>query len=111
MAGGVAEVVFGGEGGRVGDGALEEGLGFGVLLEVNQDVGVVVEEGGVLRGAGDERGVEGSGLVVLLVAAVEAGEEAGEGRVFGVGGVELFRRGDGLGRFALAFRRGWRAGR
>ena len=60
MAGGVAEVIFGGEGGGIGYGALEEGFGFGVVLDVNQGIGRVVEEGGVwgiLRGAGDERGI------------------------------------------------------
>ncbi len=60
MAGGVAEVVFGGKSGGVGDGALEEGFGFGVVLEVNEGIGVVVEEGGVwgiLGGAGDEGGI------------------------------------------------------
>jgi len=90
MTGGVAEVVFGGEGVRVGHGALEEGFGFGELLETDQDVGVVVEEGWVLRGAGDECGIEGSGFVVLLVAAVEASEETSDGWVFGMGGVEFF---------------------
>jgi hypothetical protein len=37
----------------------------------------------------------------LLVAGVEAGEEAGEGGVVGVGGVELLGDGDGLLGFSL----------
>src|SRR5258708_40183511 len=57
VAGGVAEVVFGGKSGGVGYGALEEGFGFGVVLEVNEGVGGVVEEGGVLRGTGYEGGI------------------------------------------------------
>ncbi len=51
MAGGVAEVVFGGKGGGIGDGALEEGFGFGGALEVDEGVGAVVEEGGVVAGS------------------------------------------------------------
>jgi hypothetical protein len=57
VTGGVAEVVFGGKGGGVGDGALEEGFGFGVILEVNEGIGGVVKEGGVVGGAGYEGGV------------------------------------------------------
>ena len=49
MAGGEAEIVFGGEGGGLGDGALEDGLGFGELLEVDEGVGAVGDEGGVVR--------------------------------------------------------------
>ncbi len=37
----------------------------------------------------------------MLVAGVEAGEEAGEGGVVGVGGVELLNDGEGLIGFAL----------
>ena len=77
MAGGVAEVVFGGERVRVGDCALEKRFGFSESFEANQDVGVVVEESGVwgvLRGTGNQGGVERLSFVVLLVAAVEAAE-------------------------------------
>jgi len=101
MTGGEGEVVFAGEGRGLGDGALEKRLGFGEFFEMNLNVGAVVEEGGVLGGGDDEGVVERRGFIVLLVAAVEAGEETGEVRVFGMGGVELFNDGDGLGGFVL----------
>ncbi len=66
---------------------------------------------GSVRGCGDQGGVEGVGLVVVSVAAVEAGEEAGYGGVAGIGGVEFFDDGEGLGGFVLVCRRGWLAGR
>ncbi len=47
MAGGDSEVFFGGEGGWIGDGALEESFGFSGALEVDENVGAVVEEGGI----------------------------------------------------------------
>jgi len=101
MAGGLGEVVFARKGIRLNDGALEKGLGGGEVFEVNLKVGGVVEEGGVLRRLDDKGGVEGGGLVVLLVAAVEPREQAGEGGVVGMGSVELDSDGDGLGSFAL----------
>src|SRR5436853_395612 len=73
MAGGVAEVFFGGEGGGIGDGALEEGFGFGEFFEVNEGFGLVgfllmqqeMREGGggvvVLRIGGEEPAVGGFG--------------------------------------------------
>ena len=78
MAGGTAEVFLGGKGFRLGDGALEERLGFGEAAEMNERVGAVVEEGGILCGGGDQGCVEGVGFVELIVSAVETGEEAGE---------------------------------
>ena len=42
-----AEVFVGGEGVGVGEGALEEGLGFDEVVEVDEGVGAVVEEGWV----------------------------------------------------------------
>ncbi|XWK73466.1 hypothetical protein RBB82_00535 [Tunturiibacter lichenicola] len=101
VAGGLGEIVFVWKGFRPGNGALEEGLGGGEVFEVNLDVGGIVEEGGVLRRLGDEGGVEGGSLIVLLVVAVEPGKQAGEGGVVGMGGVELDRNGDSLGSFAL----------
>ncbi len=81
VAGGSGEVVGGGKGVWLGDGALEELLGFGVALEVDEGVGVVVEEGGVGGGLGGEAGEERLGLVVLAGLAEEAGIEAGDGGV------------------------------
>jgi len=101
VACGGTKVIFGREGGGVGEGAFEEGLRLGVALEVDEGGGAVVEQGGVGGGRGDEGGEEGVGLVVLLVAIVEAGEEAGYGGIFGVRGVKLFYEGDGLGDFIL----------
>jgi hypothetical protein len=118
VAGGVAEVNFGGKSGGVGYGALEEGLGFGEFLEVDQGVGVVIEEGGVwgiavwgiLRGGGDECGVQGFSLVILLAAGIKTGEEAGKVRVFGVGGVDLESDGEGLAGFSLLLVKGGELG-
>ncbi len=102
MAGGETEVVFGGKCVGLGDGALEKSFGFGVAVEVDEGVGVVVEEGGVWRGgSGDKGGEEGLGLIVLAVAAVETSKEPGDCGVLGIGGVEFFGDGESVGELAL----------
>ena len=69
MAGGAGEVVFGGESSGIGDGALEDGFGFGGAFEVDEGVAALVEEGGVGGGVGrcggDEGGEEAVGLGVV----------------------------------------------
>jgi hypothetical protein len=101
VAGGEAEVVLSGEGCGLGHGALENGLGFGELLEVNQGVGAIGDEGGVVRVSAGERGVEWGGLIELAIAAIQMGEETAEVGVVGLGGVELFDEGNGFLRLAL----------
>lgn len=101
MAGGLGEVVLGGEGVGIGDRPLQERLCLSEVLEMDLDVRRVVEKGGVLGVCSDEGGVEGRGFVVLLVAAVEASEESGNRGVCGVGRVKLFDEGEGLGGLAL----------
>ena len=100
MAGGDSEVIFGGEGGGVGQGALEESFCLGWALEVNEGVGAVVEEGGVGGGGGgirgDKRIEEGFGGAVVAGAGEGAGEEAGDGGVVGVGAVEILEDGKGF---------------
>ena len=90
MAGGDAEVVFGGVGRRLGEGALEDRLGFGEAFEVNERVGAVGDEGGVLRVELAQGGVKRGCLIELTVAAVETGEKAGDVGVAGMRGVKLF---------------------
>src|ERR1700733_12306023 len=105
MAGGVAEVVFGREGRRISGGALEEGFRLGESFEVDEGVGLVVQEdgvGGFFGGAGDKGGIEGDGLIVLLVAAVEASQQAGYGGIAGMGRVKLFYDGQCLIGFVLS---------
>jgi hypothetical protein len=101
MACGDTKVFFGGELAGLGDGALEEGFGVGGAMEVDEGVGTVVEEGRILRiGCGELR-VERFCLVVLLIAGVETGEQAGEVGILGVGGTEPLDDGDGLCDFIL----------
>ena len=103
MAGGTSEVFLGGKGFRLGDGAFEEGLGFGEAAEMNERIGAVVEESGILCGGGDQGCVEGVSFVELIVAAVETGEETSEVGVLRMGCVELFYYRDGLIGFVLRF--------
>jgi hypothetical protein len=101
VSGGISEVLFGREGGGVGNCPFEESFSLGRALEVDQNAGVVVEEDRVLPGGSYEFGVERSGLIVLLIIGVETGEEAGYCRVVRVGGMELFEYGKGLGGLVL----------
>src|SRR6185437_13730370 len=97
MAGGEPQIVFGGEGGGLRDGAPENGFGFGELAKMDERVGAVGDQGRVVRIEGSQRGVERSSLVELIVAAVETGQHPGEIRVGRVGRMQLF---DDRNRFA-----------
>ena len=107
--GGVAEGGGGGEGCSICDGLLEERLGLAGAVEAEEGVGTVGEEGGVegLPGLGllrDQFGVDGIGLVGVAGFDVEAGEEASDGCVFGMGGVEGVDERDGFGDLCVIVR-------
>ena len=99
MGCGVGERGWGGKGGGVGDGLLEQLFGFGGAMQADQGLGAIVEEGRVgVDGLGsDERGVERVGLLGVAGFKVDAGEEAGDGGVVGDLGVESFDERRGLG--------------
>lgn len=99
----VGEGVGRGEGGRIGDGLLEELFGFAGAAEPDEGFGAAVEQGGVGMGGlgGDERCVDGLSLVGVAGFEVDAGEQAGNVRLIGAGGVELFEERRGLGDFGV----------
>jgi hypothetical protein len=87
-----------GEGGGVGDGLLEQRLGGAGAVQAEEGFGAVVEQRwiGVRALRCDERGVERVGLVGVVRVDVDAGEQAGDVGVLGIGGVQFFqqRRGE-----------------
>ena len=103
MRGGIAERGGGGEGGGIGDGLLEELLGFGGTVEADEGLGAVVKEGGVgvVGLGGDEGGVEWVGLVGMTGFDVNAGEQAGDAGVGRILRVEGFDEGNGLRGFGV----------
>src|ERR1017187_9432543 len=96
---GVAECRGRGEGGGVCDGLFEELFGLSGAMQADEGFGAIVEQGGIgVSGlCGDEGGVERVGLVGVAGFEVDAGEQAGDVGVVGVGGVELFEQRSGLG--------------
>ncbi len=68
-------------------------------MQADERLGAVVEQGGVGVGglSGDEGSVERVGQVGMAGFEVDAGEQAGDVGVFGVGGVEFIEQRGGLG--------------
>ena len=92
MGGGVGKGCGSWEAGAVGDRLLQQLLGFCRTMQAEQGFGAVVEQSGIGRSGGgrDQRSVERVGLIRVASFDVNAGQQAADVAIGGMGGVQLF---------------------
>ncbi len=96
VAGSGAEIIVGRKGGGLRGRSIKQLLSFGEALEMNQGIGVVIEERGVVRGVGRQGGEHRLGPLVLAGLTEQPSVQAGDGGVLRVGSVQLFDESRGL---------------